>query len=217
MDKTSEVAAAEVVKCAVRLRKPERLQTEMVVRCVDDLVSADHPVRSVAALVAKLDLSQFHEPIRAREGVAGRDATSPELLVSLWLYACTRGVGSARELERRCRESAAFQWLCGGVSVNYHLLSDFRVGHAQALDKLFTQVVASLLERKLVTVSRISQDGVRVRVGAGAGSFRRQERLQKLPALGGHRTGRQARGRSLYAAQDGQDLGAARTGAGDQT
>jgi transposase len=165
---------------AVRLRKPERRQLAMVVQCADDLVRALHPVRTVMALVEKLDVSGFCEPIRAREGIAGRDATDPRLLVGLWLYACVRGIGSARELARRCDESAPFRWLCGGVSVNHRLLSDFRTDHADALDALFTQVLVTLMDKKLVRVSRISQDGVRIRVSAGSSSFRREDRLQQL-------------------------------------
>jgi len=165
---------------ALRLRVPERRQLAMVVQCPDDLVPAQHAVRMVAALVETLDVSGFAEPIKARAGVAGRDATDPGLLVGLWLYACIRGIGSARELARRCEESAAFRWLCGGVTVNHRLLSDFRGDHGGALDELFTQVIASLVDKELVSVSRVSQDGVRVRVSAGAGSFRREERLRKL-------------------------------------
>ena len=167
-------------KGAVRLRRPERRQLAMVVQCADDLVRALHPVRTVMALVEKLDVSGFCEPIRAREGIAGRDATDPRLLVGLWLYGCVRGIGSARELARRCEESAPFRWMCGGVSVNHHLLSDFRCDHADALDALFTQVLVTLVDKKLVRVSRISQDGVRIRVSAGSSSFRREERLQQL-------------------------------------
>jgi transposase len=167
-------------KGAVRLRKPERRQLAMVVQCADDLVRALHPVRTVMAVVEKLDVSGFCEPIRAREGIAGRDATDPRLLVGLWLYACVRGIGSARELARRCQESAPFRWLCGGVSVNHRLLSDFRTDHGDALDNLFTQVLVTLVDKDLVRVSRISQDGVRVRVSAGSNSFRREERLRQL-------------------------------------
>jgi transposase len=167
-------------KRAVRLRKAERLQLSMEPRCIDDLVGALHPVRTVMAVVEKLEVSGFCEPIRAREGQAGRDATDPRLLVGLWLYGCTRGIGSARELARRCEESAPFRWLCGGVTVNHRLLSDFRIDHADALDGLFTQVIVTLVDKKLVRVSRISQDGVRVRVSAGSSSFRREERLQQL-------------------------------------
>ena len=97
-----------------------------IAQCPDDLVREGHPVRLVAAVVEKLELGAFYDSIKAREGVAGRDTTDPRLLVSLWLYACIRGVGSARELARRCEESAPFRWLCGGVTVNHRLLSDFR-------------------------------------------------------------------------------------------
>src|SRR5258705_12139728 len=134
------------------------------------------------AVVEKLEVSGFCERIRAREGQAGRDATDPQLLVGLWLYACIRGIGSARELAQRCEDSAAFRWLCGGVGVNHRLLSDFRTAHGEALDGLFTQVLATLVDKDIVAVSRVSQDGVRVRVSAGAGSFRREERLEKLLA-----------------------------------
>src|SRR5450759_2982594 len=171
---------AQEAQAAVRVRVPERRQMAMVVQCPDDLVPAQHPARVVMAVVETLDLSRFSEPIKALEGVAGRDATDPRLLVGLWLYACIRGIGSARELARRCEESAGFRWMCGGVTVNHRLLSDFRSDHGAALDELFTQVIASLVDKELVSVSRVSQDGVRVRVSAGAGSFRREERLQKL-------------------------------------
>src|SRR5258708_21033646 len=93
-----------------------------------------------------------------------------------------RGIGSARELARRCEESAPFRWLCGGVGVNHRMLSDFRTDHGEALDQLFTQALTSLVDQALESVSRVSQDGVRVRESAGAGSFRRQERLRRLLA-----------------------------------
>jgi transposase len=152
----------------------------MRLECPEDLVAEDHPVRMIWSVTERLDLAAFYSEVRALEGEAGRDATDPRLLVALWLYAATEGVGSARELSRLCSEHRAYQWLCGGVSVNYHLLSDFRVGHAGALDNLLTQVIAALVSQKLVQVWRISQDGTRVRACAGGGSFRRRSRLLEL-------------------------------------
>ena len=163
-----------------RLRLPDRQQMVMAMQSYDDLIEADHPVRVIWQVVCQLDLSRFYQTIKARQGEAGRDSTDPRLLVALWLYAATRGVGSARELSRLCSESRPYIWLCGGVSLNYHTLADFRVGHGAALDELLTQVIASLVEKKLVKVERISQDGTRVRACAGASSFRRGERLNLL-------------------------------------
>ena len=152
----------------------------MSVQCADDLVEAEHPVRVIWAVVCALDTSRFCQPIKARQGACGRDANDPKLLIALWLYAATDGVGSARELARLCVQSKPYQWLCGGVSMNHHTLSDFRVAHGTALDDLLTQVIASLLEKKLISVQRISQDGTRLRACAGSSSFRRKDRLNLL-------------------------------------
>lgn len=165
---------------AVRLREPDRSQVKMVVQSPDDLIGQDHQVRVIWRVCQAQDWSDFCQAIKAREGVCGRDATSPMLLGALWLYAAVRGVGSARELARLCKESSPYQWLCGDVSINHHTLSDFRVGHGDALDALFTRMIAMLVEKRLVKVHRISQDGTRVRACAGASSFRREARLELL-------------------------------------
>src|SRR3989442_9378207 len=112
---------AEKTQSAVRLRRPERRQVAMVIQCADDLVSASHPVRLVLAVVEKLDLSRFHEPIKARAGQAGRDATQPQLLGGVWLYACIPGIGSARGPARRSEDSAAFSSLCRGGDLEHTL------------------------------------------------------------------------------------------------
>ena len=163
-----------------RLRRPDRSQVRWDATSPDELIAADHQVRAVWAVVEAMDLSDLLASIKARDGVGGRDATDPRLLVALWLYATTRGVGSARGLGRLCTESKPYLWLCGGVTVNYHLLADFRVGHQAVLDKVFTAMITSLVKRRLVTVRRIGQDGVRVRAAAGASSFRRKQRLADL-------------------------------------
>lgn len=164
----------------VRVRVPDRRQVVMRMECDDELIPQGHRARVIWEVVGKLDLSAFYQPIKAREGVGGRDAIDPKLLIALWLYAATRGVGSARELARLCLDSRPYRWLCGGVSVNHHTLSDFRGGHAQALDALFTQVIAALVDKGLVKVRRISQDGTRTRACAGAASFRGEGRLTEL-------------------------------------
>jgi hypothetical protein len=88
-------------------------------------------------------------------------------------------VGNGRALDRLCREHDAYRWLCGGVTMNYHTLNDFRVGHEAALDALLTQMLAVLMHRQVVQVRRISQDGTRGRAAAGSSSFHREATLQR--------------------------------------
>ncbi len=165
---------------SLRFRRPDRLQMGMVPVSLDETIPAGHPVRVLWEVVERLDLSGFTAGLKVCKGEAGRSATDVRLLVALWLYAATQGVGSARELARLCECQDAYRWLCGGVSVNYHTLSDFRVDHEEALDDLMTEVLAMLMERDIVRVHRISQDGLRVRASAGKSSFRREGRLQSL-------------------------------------
>jgi transposase len=167
---------------APRLRRPDRRQTFFEPVNLDQRLPGDHRARMVWAMVEQLDLSRFHEPLANRGSAPGRPATDPALLVALWLYATIENVGSARQLDRLCGAHDAYRWLCGGVPVNYHTLSDFRVQHEVALDDLFTQLITALVSQDLVTVERLSQDGMRVRASAGASSFRRRQTLERLQA-----------------------------------
>jgi len=177
---TGDVPVADEPKAAPRLRTADRFQFVLGYGCPDELVGPDHKVRILWQVIDRQDWSAFSEPIKAREGNAGRDATDPRILAAVWLYATMRNIGSAREVDRLCKESDPFKWILGGVTVNYHMLSAFRVGHGDALDELFTRILAILVDKGLVKAKRITQDGIRVRAAAGADSFRSEERLDIL-------------------------------------
>ena len=171
-----------MAKGAPRVITADRSQIEWRPFDLDSLIPQNHRARLLWQVLQAFDLSKFEEPIKAREGEAGRAATDPKILVALWLYATADGVGSAREIDRLCREHRAYEWICGKVPMNYHTLSDFRVKHAQALDDLFTQILAVLMHKGLLQLRRVSQDGLRVRASAGTRSYRRHETLKKCLA-----------------------------------
>jgi transposase len=173
---------AEQATGTPRLRVPHRDQIEMQWCSLDELLELDHTARVVWATVGRLDLSRWLGEIKSVEGHVGRDATDPRLLVALWVFATLQGVGSAREVARLCRHHIAYKWLCGGVMVNYHLLSDFRSEGGDKWDDLLTQLVATLLAQGLVSMQRVAQDGMRVRANAGKSSFRRRCRLEEYLA-----------------------------------
>jgi transposase len=129
--------------------------------------------------VQKLDLRELEEAVRAREHTPGQAPASPRLLLALWLFATSEKIGSARALARLCESHDAYRWLCGGVSVNYHGLADFRTGYPDLLDRLLTENVASLSVAGVVHLDEVAQDGVRVRASAGTGSYRRRKKLHK--------------------------------------
>lgn len=179
MPEPEESAAPPSTKGAPRLVGPNRAQMELRSVDLESLLPADHPARAVWEFVESLDLSPLYAKVQSVEGSAGRPAIDPRIYMALWLYATIEGVGSARALERLTRQHDAYRWILGGVSVNHHSLSDFRVQHGEFLDQVLTQSVAVLMAQKLVTLKRVSQDGIRVRASAGASSFRRQPSLER--------------------------------------
>lgn len=157
----------------------------MVLRAVEveKLIPAGHPARLFWEIAGKLDLTGFYTSIKSVEGRAGREAIDPRLLVSIWLYAYRRGIGSAREISRMCETDPALQWLTGMGWINAHSLSDFRVDHKKALDELFTQVLGMLLEGGLITLERVTQDGTKLRAAARQNRFHREERIREHLAI----------------------------------
>jgi len=165
-----------------RMREPVRDQLELRSVDVDSLIGEDHPARLFWVYVERLDLRVLEDAIKAREGHPGHPPVSPRLMLALWLYATSQGVGSARALDRLCASHDAYRWLCGGVSVNYHTLSDFRVDHGALVEELLIRHVTALAAAGLVNFATLMQDGVRIRASAGAASFRRRAKLEQLQA-----------------------------------
>jgi transposase len=146
---------------------------------VERLIGEEHPARAIWEFVGQLDLSGYSEEVRAVEGKAGRPAWEPRLLISLWVYAYSEGVGSARAIEQLCEWEPAYQWLTGATVVNAHTLSDFRVKHEQRLNGLFGQILGLLSADGLITLERVMQDGTKIRAKAAPDSFRRKERVEQ--------------------------------------
>jgi transposase len=145
---------------------------------VEKLIDDDHSARSLWQLVGRLDLSLYHAQIAAVEGRAGRQHTDPQLLISLWLYAYSRGISSARELARQCEYEPGCQWLCGLEAISHRTLSGFRSEFKAGLDDLFVQVLGLLSAEGLITMERVTLDGTKIKANAGGNTFRRKEKIE---------------------------------------
>ena len=166
-----------------RLASINRSQLVLHTIDVEHLIDEDHSARSIWQLVAGLNLSLYHAEIAAVEGHAGRDHTAPHLLISLWLYAYSQGISSAREIARRCEFDPGFEWLCGLKPISHRTLSGFRSDQKEALDNLFVQVVGMLSAEGLVTMQRVTLDGTKIKANASGNTFRRKEKIEAHLAL----------------------------------
>jgi transposase len=179
----SEAPPAENLK----LRVPNRNQLTWAPIDLEELIAADHKARAIWHLAGELDLTSFQKDLRTQKGDTGRAAWDPRLLVSIWIYALSEGVSSAREIERLMEYEPGLMWLSGREVINHHTLSDFRATHKEALDEVFTGLLALLEGEGLVTLELVAHDGTKVKAHAGADSFRREktvrERLERARKL----------------------------------
>jgi transposase len=189
-------AAARTHPDQARVRRPVRNQVQLMLRDLDSLLPDDHPARAVWQVVEKLDLAEFYAQIKATLTRPGHPAIDPPILLALWVFATAQGIGSARQLADLCRRHDAYRWLCGGVTVNYHTLADFRTAHPSELDQVLTQILTLLLHADLVTLEVVAQDGTRVRASAGSGSFRRRQTIEECHAQAGAQVARVRRARA---------------------
>jgi transposase len=165
-----------------RFIRADRLQTRWDFIDLEALLPSDHRARIVMGFVERLDLSALYAGIKSREGEPGRPPPDPAVLLALWLYATIEGVGSARQLERLAQHDLAYRWIAGGVPLNYHGLSDFRVMHVEVLDRLLSESVTALIAEGVVSLAEIAIDGTKVRASASRDSFKTGAKLGQVAA-----------------------------------
>src|SRR5262249_41122214 len=156
---------------APRVLTAERDQIALRAVDLESTVGPEHAVRNVWAFMERLDLSALYAEIGSVEGGSGRAAIDPKILMAVWLYATVDGVGSAREIERLTETHDAYRWICSGVNVNHHTLSDFRCARVDVLDELLTESVAGLGDKGVVEVGGGGAGGGRGSARAGGGGL----------------------------------------------
>lgn len=172
-------AELEASQPEARLKRIDRSQSYWGQIDVERLIGAEHPARAIWELVEKVDVEEFLKTNKSVSGRAGAERTDPRLLVSVWVYSLSEGVGSAREIARRMEYEPGLRWLSGGEAINYHTLSDFRVEHGAALDRLFAEVLALLSQAGLMDLDRVTLDGTKIQAQSSGSSFRREKTLRE--------------------------------------
>jgi transposase len=98
-------------------------------------------------------------PLKTAIRLKARTLITPWLIVSILIYAYSRGVFSSRQIERRCREDLSFMLIAQMNCPNFRVLSDFRKLHGVFFQDCFKQTVKLVLGLKLASLGHISLDG----------------------------------------------------------
>jgi transposase len=163
----------------MKYKPVDRSQSSWQVLDYERLIEANHPARVIWELAGKMNLEPFAQNCQTREGEAGRPCWPPRLLVSVWVYAYTQRVASARAMERLMAYEPGLRWLTADQEVNHHTLADFRVGHREALEKLFIEFLAMLEKAGVVNLQTLLQDGTKMKAQAAKSSMHRRRTLEK--------------------------------------
>jgi transposase len=163
----------------IRYVPVDRSQLSWEMLDLEQLIPANHRARIIWEVSGTVDLSGFEEQSKSRQGSAGRPCWPPQLLISVWVYAYSIGIASARAIERLMGQDPALRWLSANQIINYHTLADFRVGHKEALEELFAQFLVLLDAEGVLDLSTILHDGTKIQAVAGRRSYHRRKTLEK--------------------------------------
>jgi transposase len=151
-----------------------------------DWVPEGHAVRVVIGTVERLmtrDLIARLVPPAPKGPAAGPARYDPVMLLTVWLYACLRGVLSTRAVEDRCRYDATFRVACGRLIPDHTTFSRFR-RHLFARDglaeDLFYRVLHACACAGLGRLSVVAGDGVKIAANASKEASRTEAGLRKL-------------------------------------
>jgi transposase len=148
----------------------DRDQSFLLPPDVRDWLPEGHLAWFVLDAVAGMDLSGFYGSYRA-DGV-GRRAYDPAMFVALLLYGYSRGVRSARAIERACWEDVAFKTIAMLETPDHATIARFVERHEQALAGLFSQVLGLCAQAGLVRPEVVAIDGTKMSGNASRESNR---------------------------------------------
>ena len=168
-----------------RLKEPDRKQMVIGLLDLERLIPEDHLARAIWALVQQLPTEGFLKENKSVEGHAGRPRSCPQMLLSLWVYGYSQGLGEARAIAEEMRYEPALRWMAGNSVVSARTLSEFRIAHPEALREMFGNLLGMLEKLGLLDLSRMTLDGTKIPSLAGNGSLRREKSLREHIARAG--------------------------------
>lgn len=120
-----------------------------------DLLEDDHECYLYSDLFQQLDTTS----VESNYKYSGQNAYPPKQIISILIYAYSRGVFSSREIQRRCNEDLSFMFIAQMNCPNFRVLSDFRKNNNKFFHDCFKQTVQLAIELKLASLGHISLDG----------------------------------------------------------
>lgn len=135
---------------------------------LDELISFDHPVRAVNAVLDKVDIG----PIIKQYRPGGTSRYHPRMLLKVMVYAYINNIYSSRKIEEALGQNIHFMWLAGMSKPDHNTINRFRGNRLQkTLKPIFNQVVLMLCEEGLLNIRDLYTDGTKIEANANRYTF----------------------------------------------
>jgi transposase len=146
----------------------QQTQAMLLPPSLDELITANHPVRIVNEVLNKIDISPL---IRAyRPG--GTSSYHPLILLKVLVYGYINNIYSSRKIEEALQQNIHFMWLSGMSKPDHNTINRFRSERLkEPLKKIFVQVVELLAAEGLLSIKELYTDGTKIEANANRYTF----------------------------------------------
>jgi transposase len=135
---------------------------------LDELVSKDHPVRVVSAVLDRVDIGGLIAGYKP----GGTSSYHPRMLLKSVVFAYINNIYSSRKIEEAISSNIHFMWLAGMAKPDHNTINRFRGKRLEkTLQPIFTQVVIMLCEEGLLNIKDLYTDGTKIEANANRYTF----------------------------------------------
>lgn len=134
----------------------------------DELVDANHPVRTVSEVIDKLTLNPLLDTYKG----GGTSSYHPRMLLKVLVYSYLSNIYSSRKIEAGIKENIHMMWLAGMTKPDHNTINRFRSERLKGIIKeVFSQVVMLLTESGHVGLQEVYTDGTKIESAANRYTF----------------------------------------------
>lgn len=152
----------------VSFKAYQQHQAMLLPPSLDELIAADHPVRTVDMVLEKIDIDALLKKYKG----GGSSSFHPRMLLKVLVYAYINNIYSSRKIEAALKENIHFMWLSGMSQPDHNTINRFRGERLkEVLEKIFTEVVLLLSQEGLLTLKELYTDGTKIEASANRYTF----------------------------------------------
>lgn len=156
--------------------KESREQLVLFAEKLDDAIPPEHPVRTVWALLRKIDWKSWEGQYVL---INGQPPIHPSILVGVILYGQLKRIRTSRALEDALQVRMDFRWLAEGRTIDHSTIAKFRTAHPDRLQEVFVQLGLIAQQMGHLTLVTLGYDGTRLRASNRRSGTRTPDELRQ--------------------------------------